>query len=576
MKDLSRINSSIIRKNNDVHLGEDLIENQITEYLHIYTRVSTSHQEEDGTSLESQLELGIERSKKIGLKYKIWNEGGKSSSKDDLSNRPVLTELLSLIDEGEVQHLYVYNTDRLSRNLNTWGMIRFKLIKNNVILHTPTGPLPLSDPTTNLLIGVLTEISQYENQIRTERFRQGKLKRIKQGGWIGGPPPFGYSIEKSKLVPNKEEQKWVRFIFECYKGGDSLDDIRSKLLKNSVQTRRGNPVWCHSSIEKLLTNTHYGGHFSYTDKKSDETIRLTCPRLLPSSLIKSVRDIRNSRSYGKRGNRRTKTSNQKYTYLLTELLVCGHCGSFYGGNYKKTQTSYYSCRQKTEKFRTRFTDRHVVCGSNRNIRIDRTDEIVWETVVDVISKSHLFKEDVKNELLGKTSVRKSQSEIKRSQNKLRKLKKEIDEVTHSIINFETSVLIGNRDKIEGKKIVKNLEIHRETLESQVEEINQSILEEEKQKTWIDWVKEFGSRIEKIKDPDFSIEDRKSVIKGVVNQIVVSNKDVRKHELKIEFRLPYVGDSIEFKDQKKKSKGYKVKNGRKIKGVIVDLLKKTKV
>jgi site-specific DNA recombinase len=96
------------------------------------------------------------------------------------------------------------------------------------------------------------------------------------------------------------------------------------------------------------------------------------------------------------------------------------------------------------------------------------------------------------------------------------------------------------------------------------------------KTWIDWVKEFGSRIEKIKDPDFSIEDRKSVIKGVVNQIVVSNKDVRKHELKIEFRLPYVGDSIEFKDQKKKSKGYKVKNGRKIKGVIVDLLKKTKV
>jgi len=127
MKDLSRINSSIIRKNNDVHLGEDLIENQITEYLHIYTRVSTSHQEEDGTSLESQLELGIERSKKIGLKYKIWNEGGKSSSKDDLSNRPVLTELLSLIDEGEVQHLYVYNTDRLSRNLNTWGMIRFKL-----------------------------------------------------------------------------------------------------------------------------------------------------------------------------------------------------------------------------------------------------------------------------------------------------------------------------------------------------------------------------------------------------------------------------------------------------------------
>ena len=33
------------------------------ETLHIYTRVSSVSQEEEGTSLETQLELGIERSK---------------------------------------------------------------------------------------------------------------------------------------------------------------------------------------------------------------------------------------------------------------------------------------------------------------------------------------------------------------------------------------------------------------------------------------------------------------------------------------------------------------------------------
>ena len=171
----------------------------MTDILHIYTRVSTSSQEE-GTSLETQLELGVQRAEKLGMDPKVWNEGGRSSSKDDLSNRPVLTDLLQKVDDGEVQHLYVWNTDRLSRNLNTWGMIRFKLIKNDVTLHTPTGKQVLSDPQTNLMLGILSEISQYDKQLRTERFRLGKLKRIRQGGWMGGPPPYGYSLDNGNFV----------------------------------------------------------------------------------------------------------------------------------------------------------------------------------------------------------------------------------------------------------------------------------------------------------------------------------------------------------------------------------------
>lgn len=548
----------------------------MTEVLHIYTRVSTSSQEEEGTSLETQLELGVQRAEKLGMDHKVWNEGGRSSSKDDLSNRPVLTDLLQHVDDGEVQHLYVWNTDRLSRNLNTWGMIRFKLIKNDVTLHTPTGKQVLSDPQTNLLLGILSEISQYDNQLRTERFRLGKLKRIRQGGWMGGPPPYGYSLDNSTLIPNEYEQTWVKFIFECYKNGKSVDEIRTQLLKNGVVTRRGKPVWSHGSIDKLLTNSHYEGYYTYTDKKSGDTLRIVCPPLLDPTLIKSVRDLRERRSYGKVGNRRTKTSNQKYSYLLTGLLVCGHCGSLYGGNHKKTQTSYYSCLQKTHKFKTKYTDKYVVCGSNRNIRIDKTDEVVWNAVVDVISKSHIFKETIKIELLGKNSYKKSSSEIKKLENRQKKLKKEIDDVTDSIVNSESLVLIGKRDKVEVQKIVKNLEKHRLNLESEIEEISQSLIDDQQQRRWVDWVKEFGNRIDRLSDPDFEIEDRKKFLEGVVNRVVVKDLDVREHELKIEFRLPYVGDRLKYNDPSKKSDGYSIRNGRKTKTLVSNLLKKTKV
>ena len=54
------------------------------EILNIYTRVSTTTQSEKGMSLINQRERGIEVSKRLGMDFNIWNEGGKSSFNDDL------------------------------------------------------------------------------------------------------------------------------------------------------------------------------------------------------------------------------------------------------------------------------------------------------------------------------------------------------------------------------------------------------------------------------------------------------------------------------------------------------------
>ena len=124
----------------------------MSKILHIYTRVSTSVQEEEGTSLETQKELGILKSKELGLGHKIWNEGGQSSNKDDLLNRPVLTKLLELVESGEVKHLFVFNTDRLSRNEQTWSFIRLRLVKHDVTLYTSSGVFNLNNPIDKLLL----------------------------------------------------------------------------------------------------------------------------------------------------------------------------------------------------------------------------------------------------------------------------------------------------------------------------------------------------------------------------------------------------------------------------------------
>ena len=542
--------------------------------LHIYTRVSSSIQQEEGTSLETQQELGLERATKLGLDHRLWNEGGQSSAHDDLANRPVLSELLGLVDDGLVKHLYVWNADRLSRNLNTWGMIRFKLIKNEVTLHTPTGEQILSDPATNMMLGIMSEISLYDNQIRTERFRLGRLKRIRAGGWMGGPPPYGYMLVDSQLVPKDDEKSWVKFIFENYASGMSVDDIRTELLNNGVVTRRGNSVWSHGSINALLTNTHYGGFYNYRDTKSGETIRVNCPSILNPSLILSSKESMEKRSYRGIGNKRTKTSVKKYTYLLTELLFCTHCGCRFGGHLKTRQTSYYECLQKTGKFKNTETDRFVDCGSSRNLRIDTTDHVVWDTVVDILSNSHLFKERVKQETLGGRSLKKSTSDIKTTQKGIDRFSDEIAKVTDSIVNLNTERLIGNLGHRDIERVVKNLEKHRLKLETEKEDLVREMKQESQNLVWVDWLKEFGKRVDDLRDRSLTIEEKKRFLEGVVERIDVKLVNTQTHEIKITFAFPYVGDSLVKETKKGKSSETNVKGGSKTKRVRVNLLKKS--
>ena len=174
--------------------------------LHIYQRVSTKVQSEDGTSLDTQKEIGIKRSKKLGMDYVIHNEGGKSSYKDDLLNRPVMRTLLNGMEKGLVKHLFVYDTDRLSRKRTTWFLIRIKIEKCKVKLYIgESSEIDTDDKLESLIFGVLTEISQYENETRRDRSRLGKIEKFKSGIYIHGTIPYGFDRENGIL----NKQKWT-------------------------------------------------------------------------------------------------------------------------------------------------------------------------------------------------------------------------------------------------------------------------------------------------------------------------------------------------------------------------------
>jgi site-specific DNA recombinase len=534
------------------------------EKLHIYLRVSTESQITDGFGIENQKELGLSVSERLGMEPIIYDEGFGSSHTETIEHRPILTDLLFKIEEGFVKNLWVYQMDRLSRNDVVSFNIRQILKKNNVKLYVgSSNDYDLDNPTDKLMFTIMEGFSEFDNSIRTERLRRGKLSKIKKGGWKGGPPPFGYELIDGQLTPQSEESKWVRRIYEEYGSGKPIYQIRRILMSNGVLSRRKNVVWSDQSIRKILENTHYGGYYFYTDKKLNETIRCDVPQIVNTSLISECRLRLGVSSYS--------SNYQKHTTLLRDLLVCGHCGHKYGQRINKSKfRNHYYCIGNQQNTKNGPIDSGKVCttdlsenGRVRSIFIDDTDELVWNTVVDVLEKSHLFKETFKEDFMEQTkSFGVSMNDRKNFKRRIKVLEKKISEVKDIMNGQLVEELLDEQSSQQFKLITEKFEEKKREYQTEIDELRDQIDSNVRTTKWVSWVNDYKDRIDDLRTTDMSVEERKSFLNGIVDHIEVFTVDKQSHRLVVHFNTPYVDDRFEWKDKGNPKKGYTVSEGSK--------------
>ena len=116
--------------------------------------------------------------------------------------------------------------------------------------------------------------------------------------------------------------------------------------------------------------------------------------------------------------------------------------------------------------------------------------------------------------------------------------------------------------------IKVLKEELEKLDNQKTQHIGQIDDLDNQKDWIDWVGKYGKdNLERFKKPTTNM------LEGFIDKIVVSSvmgkdRNGKKlqvgHSFKVHFSSPIVDDQIEYIDQKKKSKGYNVINGKRVK------------
>ncbi len=529
--------------------------------LHIYTRVSTAVQADEGMSLDFQAEIGVKRAKDLGFKHILWNEGGKSSNHEEIDKRPILSQVYNKILSGEIKHLFVYDQSRLSRNDGVSSAFRVACNRNGVTLYTKDGTYDLSNSTDQFMKKIMDAVAELDNAQRAERSRLGKLARVKQGHWLGGPPPFGYSVEKKHLVVNKDEAEWVKRIFTEYANQTPTIDIKVLLDSNGVKPRRGGKGWAIGSIQALLRNTHYLGFWEFNDKRSGESVQVKCPRILPSALWKKV-EATKSRNKAKRASE----NPQKHFYMLTGVIRCAHCGKLMSGETRSSvgKQVYYCPKKLRDWVKTKIADedkwkRGRVCQMTRSLNLPETDEVVWNAVIDVMSKSVILKEQVKSkafEEFGKARL--DDSQLNAAKLKIKALQKQITKVNEALALVETNRILERLSADQYPLIKANITDERTSLEAQVEQLQDEIDGVARHQKWVDWIGTYKSQIASQKK--FTPQQKRSLLEGMLAGVDVRLLDTKTHQLTINFQLPIVNDSMEYTTKGKKSGPYVVHEG----------------
>ena len=348
--------------------------------LHIYIRVSTTVQRDEGTSLTTQLEMGRRRADTLGFYSTVWDEGGKSSSHEEVSSRPQLAALYKAIQDGLVRHLYVYDQSRLSRSDGVASAFRYMCNKKGVRLYTKDGEFDLGNSTDRFLTQILDAMAEFENSARMDRALTGRFARARDGLWFGGKSPFGYHIVSKKLLINPKEAKWVRYIFNARADGQSISAIKRHLDKHKIKPRHAKQFSLRS-IVVILRNPRYWGNSTLTDSRTNTVLQIESPPIVKKALWD-----RAQHELDEKLQRSVIDQVRKQKTLLCELAYCGHCGRGISVRIsRQTSAPFYHCafrdRQWNAHGKSLFFHQHKRgCGFDRGSPSADIDQKVVEIV----------------------------------------------------------------------------------------------------------------------------------------------------------------------------------------------------
>ena len=394
-----------------------------------YTRVSGPIQG-DGTSLDTQAAAIVDLANSLG--YEIASEDMLAEVRSGVSlERPQLDKIRRMAAAGEFGALFVYTTDRLSRDPVDLLLMLREFDGHGVAVHFVQDPSDNS-PEGKLVKFVLGYSASREHAQIRERTMRGRMAVARAGrmpvGSSDGTYGYDYSKATKARTVNAAEAKVVKRIFRLFTNGWSMSGIAEQLNKDGIPTKKG-LLWRGATIREMLANESYIG-FDYYGRtkevvgKDGKKKRIEAPREEWIEITGYTTPIISEKVFEKARKRlvsiqaRFRGRNER-RYMLTGIAVCGRCGGWISGNGGVRRYRYYRCNSRVLKYVPGAAERD--CGAP-SIRVEWLEDQVWSIVVAMVQDPSTIISDL--ELNLRTGGGEIGKEIERLRGDVRKIEQE--------------------------------------------------------------------------------------------------------------------------------------------------------
>ena len=262
-----------------------------------------------------------------------YDDGGFSGG---TLERPALERLLEDAKNGLVDIIVIYKLDRLTRSITDFAALSQKFDEWGVSFVSVTQEINTSTSSGRMMLNILVTFAQYEREVIAERIRDKMSASRRRGQWVGGTIPYGYKSVDRHLIPNPDEAKYVRMIFDAFARDKSPRPIAKWLNDAGVRTRQGN-LWVTTKIYNILNNHTYVGEVNYKGEiypgEHEALVSREQWNRVQQMLIENARTGRG------------RPKKERYA-MLKGMIRCGHCGGAMSPTYsvrRGKQYNYYAC-----------------------------------------------------------------------------------------------------------------------------------------------------------------------------------------------------------------------------------------
>ncbi|GHV13847.1 resolvase [Clostridia bacterium] len=361
------------RKNSEISAQQE--SKRSADRVGAYVRLSSIDRKQKGDSIENQqaiIAAYIDEHHDLEL-VETYIDNGLSGQNFE---RPSFKRMLADLESGKINCCISKDFSRLGREaINTGYYIEVYFPAHNIRYIAVNDNYDSSDPNSGgIMIGLKNLVNEAYALDIGRKIHTTKQMNIRNGGFVGNKPPYGYLKSKSdchKLVPDEKTAPVVCRIFEMAADGDGITAINKWLNDSgilppkryfcsiglaSAKESSGHIHWNKAVVYSILKNRIYCGdmvqgkfatHQHVTKNLPESEWIITENTHAPIVSRELFVKVQKQCSKTKTANNKTHEELRSVNPLLRKVF-CGHCGHAMGRT--KVNGAFYS----------------FICYTNRN------------------------------------------------------------------------------------------------------------------------------------------------------------------------------------------------------------------